>query len=77
MPLIIITGNGVKNITIKEGTDNGSTLRLRGLGMPKYENPTEFGDLYVKINITLPKNLTKREKELFKELAEMREKQAA
>ena len=75
--VLLKTFHGEKNITIKEGTDNGSTLKLRGLGMPKYENPTEFGDLYVKINITLPKNLTKREKELFKELAEMREKQAA
>ena len=75
---VLLTGfHGEKNITIKEGTDNGSTLKLRGLGMPKYENPMEFGDLYVKINITLPKNLTEREKELFKELAEMREKQAA
>ena len=48
------TFHGIKSIAIKEGTENGSTLRLRGLGMPKYENPTEFGDLYVKINITLP-----------------------
>ena len=67
--------HGEKNITIKEGTENNTTLRLRGLGMPKYENPTEFGDLYAKINITLPKNLTEKEKELFKELAEMRQKQ--
>ena len=71
------TFHGTKNISIKEGTENGSTLRLKGLGMPKYENPNEFGDLYAKINITLPKNLTEKEKSLFKELAEMRQKQAA
>ena len=69
------TFHGVKSISIKEGTDNGSSLRLRGLGMPKYENPTEFGDLYIKINITLPKNLTEEEKTLFKQLAEIRQKQ--
>ena len=69
------TFHGEKNITVKEGTENGSTLRLQGLGMPKYESPTEFGDLYAKINITVPKNLTEKEKELFKELAEMRQKQ--
>ena len=73
----LTTFHGEKNITIKEGTDNNSTLRLRGLGMPLYENPTKFGDLYVKINITLPKNLTEKEKELLEELAEIREPQAA
>jgi curved DNA-binding protein len=69
------TFHGVKNITIKEETDNGSTLRLRGLGMPKYDNPNEFGDLYAKINIKMPKKLTEEEKALFKQLVEMREKQ--
>ncbi len=69
------TFHGTKSITIKEETDNGSTLRLRGLGMPKYENPKEFGDLYAKINITMPEKLSEKEKELFKELAEMRQPQ--
>jgi curved DNA-binding protein len=69
------TFHGTKSIAIKAETDNGSTLRLRGLGMPKYENPKEFGDLYAKINITMPKKLSEKEKELFKELAEMRQPQ--
>lgn len=69
------TFHGTKSIAIKEGTENGSTLRLRGLGMPKYENPSEFGDLYAKINVTMPKKLTEQEKDLFKQLAEMRQMQ--
>lgn len=69
------TFHGTKSITIKEETDNGSTLRLRGLGMPKYENPKQFGDLYAKINITMPKKLSEKEKELFNELAELRQTQ--
>ena len=71
----IKTFHGVKNINIKEETDNGSTLRLKGLGMPRYENPNEFGDLYAKIMIRMPKKLTEEEKSLIKQLAEMREKQ--
>jgi curved DNA-binding protein len=67
------TFHGMKSIAIKEGTDNGSSLRLKGLGMPKYENPNEFGDLYAKINIIMPKNLNEEEKSLFKQLAEMRQ----
>jgi curved DNA-binding protein len=68
------TFHGVKNISIKEETENGSTVRLKGLGMPKYENPNEFGDLYTKINIKMPKNLSEEEKIIFKQLSEMREK---
>jgi curved DNA-binding protein len=71
----IKTFHGVKNINIKEETDNGSTLRLKGLGMPRYENPNEFGDLYAKIMVKMPKKLTEEEKALVKQLAEMREKQ--
>jgi curved DNA-binding protein len=71
----IKTFHGVKNINIKEETDNGSTLRLKGLGMPRYENPNEFGDLYAKIMVKMPKKLTEEEKSLVKQLAEMREKQ--
>jgi curved DNA-binding protein len=69
------TFHGVKNLNIKEETDNGSTVRLKGLGMPKYENPNEFGDLYAKIVVKMPKKLTEEEKSLIKQLAEMREKQ--
>ncbi len=69
----IKTFHGIKNIDIKEGASNGSSLRLKGLGMPKYDKPTEFGDLYAKINITLPQKLSNEEKALFKQLAEMRQ----
>ena len=70
------TFHGVKNLNIKEETENGNTVRLKGLGMPKYENSNEFGDLYAKIVIKMPKNLTEEEKTLIKQLAEMREKQS-
>lgn len=64
-------GGGV-NINIPKGTDNGKVLRLKGLGMPLYNNPTARGDLYAKIQLTVPKNLTKEEEDLFKKLAELR-----
>jgi curved DNA-binding protein len=64
-------GGGV-SINIPKGTDAGKVLRLKGLGMPLYNNPTEKGDLYAKIQLTVPKNLTKEEESLFKKLAELR-----
>jgi curved DNA-binding protein len=67
------TLNGGVNINIPKGTDGGKVLRLKGMGMPDYRRHTEKGDLYVKIQIIVPKNLTKEEEDLFKKLAEMRE----
>jgi curved DNA-binding protein len=68
----IKTLKGKVTIDIPKGTPNGKELRLRGLGMPVYAKKNEFGNLYVKINILLPENLTDEELELFKKLAELR-----
>jgi curved DNA-binding protein len=53
-------------------TQNGKVLRMKGLGMPLYRKKNEFGDLYLKIIIDIPQNLTSRETELFKQLASLR-----
>jgi len=64
-------GNEIAFPLAKE-TENGKVLRLKGKGMPKYETPTEHGDLYVKLLVTAPKGLTEKEVELFQQLAELR-----
>jgi len=71
---LIITLKGNIRIDIPPGTDNGKTLRLKGLGMPKFDKPGEFGDLYAKVTIMLPKKLTEKEITLFKELYRLRNK---
>ena len=60
-------------ITLPKETDNGKVLRLKGMGMPKYGVPDTFGDLYAKVSVQLPKNLTEKELELFKELSNLKE----
>jgi DnaJ-class molecular chaperone len=52
---------------IPPGTQSGQTFRLGGLGMPRLGKPGR-GDLYAKIRITVPKELTARQRELFEEL---------
>lgn len=69
----IATFGGIMQIKIPPETQTGKMLRLKGQGMPKYSKPGERGDLYVKILVDLPKNLTEREKELFEELRQIRE----
>ena len=66
------TFTGTLKITVPKGSETGKTLRLKGKGMPKYNKPTTHGDLLVKLNVDLPKTLTKEEEELFKKLQDLR-----
>jgi curved DNA-binding protein len=68
----INTLKGSMKIKIPAESDPGSTLRLKGLGMPVYDMQETYGDLYVQINIEMPKNISEKEKHLFMELAEIR-----
>jgi curved DNA-binding protein len=64
----IRTLKGTLKIDIPQGTENGKTLRLRGMGMPVFGKEKVFGDLYAKVKALLPKNLSAEELELFKQL---------
>jgi len=60
-------------LTVPPETQNGQAFRLAGQGMPKLRNPKERGDLIARADIKLPKDLTDQEKELFRQLAALRE----
>jgi curved DNA-binding protein len=57
------------NINIPEGTESGNVFRLKSLGLKKANGR---GDLFVKVHVTIPKNLSEKEKKLFKELSKLR-----
>jgi len=63
----IKTLSGKVSITIPELTQNGKILRLKGKGMPIY-GKTIQGDLFVKIQVELPKYLNQEQKELVNKL---------
>lgn len=67
----INTMKGKMKITIPAGTQHGERLKLKGLGMPVYGQSGTFGDMYVTIKVKLPKRLSKQEKALFEQLAEL------
>lgn len=69
----INTFRGDVKLTIPKGTQNGKILRLQKLGMPYYDTPSVSGDLYVKILIKIPENLSQKEILLFKELQKLRQ----
>jgi curved DNA-binding protein len=69
---IVDTLSGKIKIKIQPETQNGKMLRLKGKGFPVYNQPGQHGDLYIKTVLTLPEKLTDKEKELFRQLDELR-----
>ena len=45
-------------LKIPAGTQSGRKFRINGKGMPKLKSKDEFGNLYARILITVPENLT-------------------
>lgn len=69
--------SGKINIIIKEGTQNGKVVRLKGKGMPVYGKSGQHGDLYVKLLVKLPEHLSPSQKELIQKLKSSFETQFA
>jgi len=66
------TLGGPVKITLKPETANGGRLRLRGKGFPVYKHPGQFGDLYLRLRVELPTQLSDEERQLFEQLARLR-----
>jgi molecular chaperone DnaJ len=62
------TIHGPIQLKIPAGTESETLFKLKGHGVPKV-NATTRGDHYVKVIVDVPKNLGKKERELYKELA--------
>jgi molecular chaperone DnaJ len=52
-------------------TQSGRQIKLKGLGMPKLDGKSH-GDLYAKVRIVIPEEISDRERELFEQLREAR-----
>lgn len=66
------TLKGKVKVTIPKESNFGKILRLAGFGMPIYGSSSQLGDLYLTLEIQLPKNLSDREIRLIKELQKYR-----
>mgnify|MGYP002801340940 CR=1 FL=1 len=67
--LEIPTIDGKVKYTLPEGTQSGTTFRLKGKGIPSI-NGRGRGDQYVTVYIETPKNLNKEQKEALRKFAE-------
>ena len=66
---MVPTVYGNVELSIPDGTKNGSKLRLKGKGIDSAINGKK-GDMYVTVNVVIPSKLNKKQKELFKELSD-------
>ena len=54
-------------LKIREGTQSGSRIRLRGKGIVSMKDPSVHGDQYVTVQVEVPKNLSEEAKRKLKE----------
>ncbi|MBN2658420.1 MAG: molecular chaperone DnaJ [Spirochaetales bacterium] len=57
-------------IKIAAGTDNGKMLRIKNEGVPFLHGSGRRGDMYVKLQVEIPKKLSGKEKDILKDFAE-------
>ena len=58
-------------VKVPAGTNSGKTLRVRGQGAPRQGGGT--GDLLVKVDVEVPKKLSRRERQLLEEFQKVHE----
>jgi len=61
-----IDGKTIK-IKIPQGCENGKILRIKGAGMPNIDIPERKGDLFIKVEIEIPKHISKEERRILEE----------
>lgn len=54
-------------VEVPEGTQTGQKIRLKDKGMPILRS-SNFGDMFIEVQVETPVNLNKKQKELLKEL---------
>src|SRR5216117_2629458 len=67
--LILPTLEGSARLKLPPGTQGGQRFRLRGRGLPGVSG--QRGDLYVVMQISVPKKLSEREREIWEQLAQL------
>ena len=64
------TLEGKMKYSIPEGTQTGTTFRIKNKGIPSLKNKIR-GDLYFTVKVSVPKKLSEQQKELLRQYAEI------
>jgi curved DNA-binding protein len=68
----VVTPDGTVVLTIPPGVQPGQSIRLSGRGMPNLRDPKTHGDLFARVKVQIPRNLTPEQRQLFEQLAQTR-----
>lgn len=69
-----VLGGSRAKVKVPHGTQAGQRIRLKGKGMPVLRS-SQVGDLFVQMDVEVPQNLTKRQRELLEEFDEISTKE--
>ncbi len=65
----LLTFDGLQTVRVREGTQSGARVKLRGLGVPRLQSNGR-GDVFVHINVKVPVKLSREQKKLLEQLRE-------
>lgn len=65
------TPSGDVILTIPAGIQPGQTIRLAGKGLPKIKDSTQYGDLFVRVKVKIPRKLSPEQRDLFQKLQQL------
>ncbi len=57
-----------QELKIPEGTQSGTVFKIKGQGIKKLRSKNDYGDLYVKVIVEVPKSVTREQRELLRSL---------
>lgn len=64
------TLDGNVKLRVPEGTQTGTSFRLRGKGIPRVGMQTQRGDQHVRVHVITPTNLNEHQRELLRDLSD-------
>ena len=62
------------SVNVPAGTQHSTMLRVQGQGMPAHNNARQRGDLFLRLNVEICRDLTKEQQDLLRELQRQRSK---
>ena len=66
--IVVPTLNGTETVKVPEGTQTGTTMRLKSKGLPDV-NGRGKGDLFATVQVQTPKKLNKEQRQLLEQLS--------
>ncbi len=68
--ILVPTVEGEESVEVKAGTQPGTEIRLRGMGVPYLRRPGQRGDLHVIVDVAVPQRLSRAQREALEAYAD-------